>query len=852
MEFRNNNRQAERELSEAYYKTNKVRNVLLIITIAMTVILLYGSLSIAYGKIRSDYLIDVRGMGTLATVSLENGSERQYKQMQSLSYLSEVGIKKTVAKGEVPSLWQGELVYLDETAYKNIVCPAFTDIFGYYPVKENEIMMPIRCLNQLGISEPVLNMAIHININEEKEKIFYLSGYYTDYVDGAINIPEMYVSKSFAEEYINSMFPVDKIMAVQTADKNGEQIEQKLYSDLTMEYDSQQVIGENPMVTQSVEGVFGSIAIATGCGGIIILCAFMMIYNVVSISIGKEIRQYGLLKVIGTTNVQLKRIARRQNNRNMLFGILTGSVIGSVSVKLFLPYVLQRLFMRGLGKSDVSGFYPKYLGGAIVIVVLIEIFASQLVLKKVFQWNALESLKYVDVDVNYKKEKIISNGEVTMFKLAWRNVIRSKKRLVISCISLLLGGIVALGALVIATGTNIQNQIEEKPDFNIGILAGIFRHPEKIPNEINDNTPVLSDQFVKEVLEIDGIRKQSVEVVQGSYALVNFSKDQSLLPRMKSLEKGDLGIAFATLQIVDEDYIDKLENYISENHLNIDLENVREGAGCILLHHHEMSEILDKEVAEVYGKPVHFYSLNAYGKEENQIDKYIKGKLKCSGYLDCTAKYFPKLQTTSMGNSISYFIMTQKAFESLNFVQKTFDISFDTTEKTQPLVNQKLSQIVQKENKNSKEMDTYYFNANYTLVQTQKDQIDTANIILGTLAGGIMLIGVMNYCNTILANQMVRKREFAIMENIGLTKKQRWHMIFLEGMCYWMINMIGLLTVGSAAISILGMLIKKKLLYFHFVYPVNGIIILALVMFGVNFVLAKILYNENSIVNNIK
>ena len=205
-----------------------------------------------------------------------------------------------------------------------------------------------------------------------------------------------------------------------------------------------------------------------------------------------------------------------------------------------------------------------------------------------------------------------------------------------------------------------------------------------------------------------------------------------------------------------------------------------------------------------------------------------------------------------MGNSISYFIMTQKAFESLNFVQKTFDISFDTTEKTQPLVNQKLSQIVQKENKNSKEMDTYYFNANYTLVQTQKDQIDTANIILGTLAGGIILIGIMNYCNTILANQMVRKREFAIMENIGLTKKQRWHMIFLEGMCYWMINMIGLLTVGSAAISILGMLIKKKLLYFHFVYPVNGIIILALVMFGVNFVLAKILYNENSIVNNIK
>ena len=37
-----------------------------------------------------------------------------------------------------------------------------------------------------------------------------------------------------------------------------------------------------------------------------------------------------------------------------------------------------------------------------------------------------------------------------------------------------------------------------------------------------------------------------------------------------------------------------------------------------------------------------------------------------------TEKYFPELQTTSFGNSINYFIMTEKAFEELGFPEKTF------------------------------------------------------------------------------------------------------------------------------------------------------------------------------------
>ena len=84
MSTRNNNQLVIKELAQAYYKDNKRQNKVLILAIAMSVLLLYSAFSIAYGKIRSDYLIDIRGMGNGAPVSLENRSGTRNGQVKSL------------------------------------------------------------------------------------------------------------------------------------------------------------------------------------------------------------------------------------------------------------------------------------------------------------------------------------------------------------------------------------------------------------------------------------------------------------------------------------------------------------------------------------------------------------------------------------------------------------------------------------------------------------------------------------------------------------------------------------------------------------------------------------------------
>lgn len=857
MEVRNNNKAVEKELAKVYYKKNRQRNKILIISIAMSLFLLYAAFSIASGKMRADYLIDIRGMGTLATISLENGSENQFDQMNSLSYISEVGVKKTVIEGNYQDKWNGRLVYVDENAYEKMLKPAYTDVCGSYPQQANEIMFPLRSLYQMGIEHPDLGETISITIvldGAEETKEFILAGYYTDYIDSSINIPEAYVSRAFLSENEITLFPVDKIMAVQSSLDTGEDIERRLYSDIDMEYDSQQIFGENPMVLQSVEGVTGSISIAFGCGLLVIACAFMLIYNVVSISAAKDIQEYGLLKVIGTTNQQLKRIAYRQNIWNILLGIFLGSIISVGGVFVFLRTVLQKLFMQGYGNCDVDTIYPIYLICAAFIISAITFMATSVALRQVIKWNAISSIKYVEADTKYRKTTIKSTDDISLFRMAWRNVTKSKKRLLISSLSLILGGITALGSSVIMTGIDLRNSYQQNPDFQVGILAGVFRYPEKVPGEINDNTQIMSNEMVKNIYEIDGIDTQTINSVIGSYALINLNDDEALQPRKNSIDILSNKLEFATIQVVDESYVEELESYVDEYGLAVDIESLKNGTGCVLLHYHEMSQILDDQAKKVIGLPIHFYSLSAYDKSGN-LDMYKKMPIECAGYVDCTAKYFPKLSTTSMGNNINYFIMTEDAFKKLGLPKKVFDVSFDSEDSQKALVNQKLSQIVQRENVRSGAMDTYYLEENYTLLETEQNRIQTGNVIFGALTLIILLVGIMNFMNTIVADYTARRREIAIMESIGLSKNQLWKMIFLEGFCYWIITMTGLLSIGTIVICILGTLIKQKLLYFRFVYPWKQLLVIAIVLLIIDFIFAINLYHKNqkeSLIDRIK
>ncbi len=141
--------------------------------------------------------------------------------------------------------------------------------------------------------------------------------------------------------------------------------------------------------------------------------------------------------------------------------------------------------------------------------------------------------------------------------------------------------------------------------------------------------------------------------------------------------------------------------------------------------------------------------------------------------------------------------------------------------------------------------DSFYMTANSTILKTHQNEIQMTNLVSACVCLIIMMIGILNYINTLMTGAASRAREFAIMESIGLTRIQLWKMLFMEGMYYWLIIMSGLLTLGTGSVWILGKIIKRKLLYFKFIYPWELIISFAVILFVLCFVIFSMIYRKD-------
>ena len=75
---------------------------------------------------------------------------------------------------------------------------------------------------------------------------------------------------------------------------------------------------------------------------LIMFTGYLIIYNVFQISVTNDIRFYGLLKTIGTTGKQIRRMIRRQAFLLSLAGIPLGWVVGFVVGVWLTPIIMAQ------------------------------------------------------------------------------------------------------------------------------------------------------------------------------------------------------------------------------------------------------------------------------------------------------------------------------------------------------------------------------------------------------------------------------------------------------------------------------------------------------------------------------
>ena len=662
----NNNTNVIRLLSEAIRKCNKGRNRILMGAVVLCILTLTFVFGTAYGKINAEYTKNIRMDGTTASTYIEEGTKQQYEKVRSLGYVKETG--RRMKMGEAAESGKKESIcsiqVLDQAAWEKMMKPAYTGIHGTYPEKQQEIMLPVKILKKLGINNPKRGMKIALDVSisffqTEKEE-FELSGWYSAYTEGNGSSKAIgYVSEKKLKEWGDDIKDGSDILICPSNDMEWKDTEEKLYEDVPMKDNSQQIIATDTAKNRAVKEMTGSYGMAA-VEAVVILCGmFLLVYNVMQISMAGDIRQMALLHTIGTTKKQIRKIYIRQIMRTIVPGGIAGTGLSVLLLRYLIPELLGRQYLNGYGGAEeLQIFRVEILLLAVVFTLLVIIGASEQVIRQTVNRTCIEGMHYTEQTGRKKRHRRRTDlGKGTFNKkkrtetqelcfMAWKNVTRYRQRFVITVISLFLGIEMFLIVMVITDGSDYANIINQRPDF---LIAGAFSEfaqkegsgteyqtqtPDQDPlksegdyfellydNDYDEFSPI-SEKVRKQLWNLDGVKKKESYITEGAYMLSTISrdgirpleKDTYLGKNVEYAEESSVdydsgakmieGLDADTVQIVSENELKALKTYVEKNKLKVDMDSLENGTGVMIIHDHKLSQKQEKQAEKAVGETV--------------------------------------------------------------------------------------------------------------------------------------------------------------------------------------------------------------------------------------------------------
>lgn len=900
----NQNRQVLRMLAREFGKWNRGRNRILMSAVTLCIVTLTMVFGIASGKTKAEYIKAVRAAGTTASVRIEHAENEIYQKIEDLSYVKESGRSISVGEAAVSEKHVCNLEVLDTSAWNKLVSPAYTEIHGHYPEKKRELMLSAKSLQQLGIETPKqgmkLSLTVQIGLFQTAQETFLLSGWYTDYTDSQASVG--YVSEEKGKEWGYDLQETSDILLAQTDGMEWQKTEERLYRDLGGK--ELKITADNTFAYEAINRLTGGYELAV-CGALVILFGmFLLIYNVMKISMNRDIQQMGLLYTIGTTKRQIKRIYFRQILTVLLPGVLLGSLFSGMILHLLIPEILGSRYLNGYGGSgEFQVFSPAILLAAVGFAVILTLGTAWLVIRHVVSTSCVESTTAIcgirqpsKRKVNLKKRT--KTGEIGY--MAWQNVRRYKGRFLLTVISLFLGVEMLLASVVITEGGDYTHVIEKRPDF---LIAGMFsdwgmeqgygkeyqsRDAGYDPmetegdnfdllygNEYEEFSPI-SSEVRDRLLELDGVNREDSYVMEGAYLMTTIS-GKGIRPLeengqpLKEKEDSMLeGFTEDTVQILTDEEMEKLARYVKEKNLPVDIESLKEGDGVVILHDHQLNPKQEEEARESVGEPLYFSTMLSERdwRQWNQLspkerDEQTKaGTMQrkqsatfcLSGYLDNRAEGFPDVRQTWHGSEGSiYFLISENGFAKIPTEKKTLYMELNVENKKEAVVRQKIQNILEEENKRRRNVSAtgvedqsgeagIFCISKSELLENAKDDIQGNRIIFGSISIVLLMAGMTNYLNIVVTGIFSRKKELEIMERVGMTKRQKRMLFMMEGGYYFCAVTVLLVTIGSVMLQWIKTYMEIKLSYFVFQYPLIWLVVGLCCLAGISFAVPAGLY----------
>lgn len=528
MKFENNNKEIIKKITNRSLKSNKTRNIFVVIAIVLTTFMLTCVFTLGISFNENYQLMNLRDAGTTVNTYLNNPTEKQISKIKNLNITDSIGREISVGNVDSNKLKKNEqnieLEYIDNEAWEKQIKPAVGDIKGNYPNKENEIMLSQSVIDLLKLKniDPGDKIILNCNINKKIEQIeFVISGTYTDYsMVKKSNIDKLaYVSNDFIQKHNlslekNGMLTIDvkdaeKDSAAEVLKQNINLNKNQSFTYLYTQSNSQQ----NAMITSfAMVGIISLFMILSG---------YLLIYNILYIAVTKDIQFYGMLKTIGASPKQIKKIVKGQGLKLSIIGIPIGIILAIIVSFLIVPTALKGFsagtYYEGMMPTQAH-FTPIVFIGTILFSLFTVWVSCVKPAKIASKISPTEALNYTGKKSKKQKKNRKSTKGGKLYKMAWYNVFRDKKRAILVFLSLFVGIMTFLSVNTFISSLSLENYISEYYPHDFEMIDT----KESSSDEI--------DKKIDEIKDIDGVT--SVNAIK--FARLNLGFNKNIL--MPSLE----------------------------------------------------------------------------------------------------------------------------------------------------------------------------------------------------------------------------------------------------------------------------------------------------------------------------
>lgn len=839
--LKNNNQAITRKISKRFMHKNKMRNRITILAIILMTFMFTTVFSIGFSMAKNMNTMLIRQAGTTAEISLANPAPEQIDEIKKCSALSAAGVTIPVckAKSEEDQDLNFKLIYHDKENFNGNIKPALSSLKGNYPDEKNEIMLSVSGLNAIGIKSPEIGMDIPLMLKNE-EQIFKLSGYFVDYGFRTNNY-DAFVSEKFSDS-LGLTAEQDGLISISSKSFLQNILYDQLYKSVKLNQGQE---FECTFDNNENNGIVIAAAVLFICL-IIIISGYLLIYNIMYISVNHDIRFYGLLKTIGTTSKQIRSIVKYQSLSLSVIGIPIGILIGTIVSFKAVPYSISMFggdFYSAM-PTDIS-FNPLIYIGTILFALLTILISCRKPAKFAGSISPIEALKYNGQNnCKIRSRKATNGGKI--YKMAYRNIFREKKRTVLVFASLLMGVIALLSTQTFLNSLDLKNYADYylPNDFVIYTDCSSEEDFEVKDNEKTEASIKLADDIRK----IKGI----TEVMTNTSADISLVYDKETFePFLKEAAERDGSNSDDIAKIYEEQKnnlkynapilgIDAamMEMHNTKAKKKVDIDKFEKGEICFI------GYINDKtKAAQMEGKVITLINEKTGRKKDINVGVCASGDdnaLLEIGYYWCTV------------GAPECVLVSQSVINELSDSPHVETIIANCSPENEESVHMQIKQLTQH---NISIPSVAHIQIKSEELEEFRSSILSMRIMTSGICAILILIGIINFINVMLTGIFTRRNELAVMESIGMTKKQVRKMLIFEGFYYALITDSLILTLGSGIVYIFGKLSLKIADYAIFSYPWQLIICISLIILIICILVPAAVYRmvaKNSVTDRLR